>query len=154
MRWGEIDVTGRRLRIARAVTTVNGKPVVGAPKSGKVRTVALPAHVAAMLTTGEPGALVFPHTASGWMRASNVWRRWWAQAVANAQGRSGARALTAHELRHTAASLAIQAGASIRACRTCWACERGAHAGPLRAPLWVGRGRCGHRGRCAGVHPG
>jgi site-specific recombinase XerD len=46
------------------------------------------------------------------MRLHNVRRRWWCQAVAD----SGApAALSPHELRHTAASMAISAGASIKA---------------------------------------
>jgi integrase len=46
------------------------------------------------------------------MRASNVRRRWWAKALADA----GLPAdFKLHELRHTAASLAIRAGANIKA---------------------------------------
>ena len=46
------------------------------------------------------------------MRASNVRRRWWAKALADA----GLPAdFKLHELRHTAASLAIRSGANIKA---------------------------------------
>jgi integrase len=60
------------------------------------------------------------------MRGSNVRRRWWSQAVAAAQlfpetitdaggEQTVAYDFKLHELRHTAASLAIQAGANINA---------------------------------------
>ena len=61
------------------------------------------------------------------MRGSNVRRRWWSQAVAAAElfprtASDAAREQSPtvydfklHELRHTAASLAIQAGANIKA---------------------------------------
>ena len=61
---------------------------------------------------GVDDALLFPDSAGGWMRASNVRRRWWAKALADA----GLPAdFKLHELRHTAASLAIRAGANIKA---------------------------------------
>jgi integrase len=55
------------------------------------------------------------------MRGSNVRRRWWSQAVAAAElfprkvGDKVVYEFKLHELRHTAASLAIQAGANIKA---------------------------------------
>ena len=112
LRWHDVDIAGLRLRVTRSVTFVRGKPIVGPPKNGKPRTVALPAAVAAMLTPGADDALVFPDTAGGWMRASNVRRRWWAKALAAA----GLPAdFKLHELRHTAASLAIRSGCNIKA---------------------------------------
>jgi integrase len=101
-----------RLRVTQSVTFVSGQPVVGTPKNGKDRTVALPATVVRMLASGVDDALVFPDSAGGWMRASNVRRRWWAKALADA----GLPAdFKLHELRHTAASLAIRSGANIKA---------------------------------------
>jgi len=58
LRWRDVD--GLRLRIARSVTLVDGRFVVGSPKNGKGRTVSLPAFVADLLVRGEPDALVFP----------------------------------------------------------------------------------------------
>jgi integrase len=112
LRRRDVDIAGLRLRVTRSVTFVNGHPVVGTPKNGKDRTVALPATVAAMLAPGADDALVFSDSAGGWMRASNVRRRWWAKALADA----GLPAdFKLHELRHTAASLAIRSGANIKA---------------------------------------
>ncbi|MGB5796777.1 MAG: tyrosine-type recombinase/integrase [Mycolicibacter algericus] len=112
LRWRDVDIEGLRLRISRSVTFVAGKAVVGSPKNGKERTVALPATVAKLLTAGAPDDLVFPDSAGGWMRASNVRRRWWARALADAGLPTDFKL---HELRHTAASLAIRAGANIKA---------------------------------------
>ncbi|WP_242657231.1 tyrosine-type recombinase/integrase [Mycobacterium talmoniae] len=112
LRWRDVDTDGLRLRVCRSVTFVAGKAVVGSPKNGKERTVALPATVARMLTPGAADDLVFPDSAGGWMRASNVRRRWWARTLADAGLPTDFKI---HELRHTAASLAIRAGANIKA---------------------------------------
>jgi integrase len=127
LRWRDVDLKNLRLRIARSVTLVDGRFVVGSPKNGKARTVSLPAFVGDLLfTAGADDALVFPDSAGGYMRGSNVRRRWWLQAVAGAQlfprtatDPAGKQVVVydfkLHELRHTAASLAIQAGANIKA---------------------------------------
>ena len=126
LRWRDVDIAGLRLRVTRSVTFVGGQPVVGTPKNGKDRTVALPATVARMLAPGADDALVFPDSAGGWMRASNVRRRWWSKAVAAAElfpktitDAAGKQTVVydfkLHELRHTAASLAIRSGANIKA---------------------------------------
>ena len=96
--------------------------------SGSVppRTVSLPAFVADLLVPGDPDALVFPDSEGGHMRGTNVRRRWWARAVTEAQlfprmetNAAGESVIVydfkIHELRHTAASFAIQAGANIKA---------------------------------------
>ena len=90
--------------------------------------MSLPALVADLLEPGDLDSLVFPDSAGGYMRGSNVRRRWWSQAVAAAQlfpravtDAAGKKAVVydfkLHELRHTA-SLAIQAGANIKALQT------------------------------------
>jgi len=118
--WRDVDIAGLRLR-TRSVTFVGGQPVVGTRKNGKDRTVALPATVARMLAPGVDDDLLFPDSSGGWMRASNVRRRWWAKALADA-GLSADFKL--HELRHTAASLAIRSGANIKALQNMLATPR------------------------------
>jgi integrase len=126
LRRRDIDLDARSLRITRSVALVDGAFEVGSPKSGTGRTVSVPAFVVGLLTAGEPDALVFPDSQGGLMRGSNVRRRWWSQAVSAAKlfprtELNAAREpvtvydLKLHELRHTAASLAIQAGANIKA---------------------------------------
>ena len=62
LRWRDVDVEKLRIRVARSVALVNGVFEPGTPKSGKGRTVSLPAFVADLLTRDEkvPDALVFP----------------------------------------------------------------------------------------------
>jgi integrase len=126
LRWRDLDLDSLRVRISRSVTLVDGEFVVGSPKNGKARPVSLPAFVAELLSPGGLDALAFPDSAGGYMRGSNVRRRWWAQAVAAARlfpqtvtDAAGKQTVVydfkLHELRHTAASLAIQAGANIKA---------------------------------------
>ena len=120
LRWRDINLDKLRVRVSRSVTLVDNKFVIGSPKGGKARTVSLPAFVAELLTPRGADTLVFPDSAGGWMRGTNVRRRWWSQAVAAAQlfprteGDLVVYDFKLHELRHTAASLAIQAGANIK----------------------------------------
>jgi integrase len=93
--------------------------------------VSVPAFVAEMLESAHgrqprADALVFPDTEGGQMRGTDVRRRWWPQAVTAAElfprtvvDAAGEQTTVydfkLHEVRHTAASLAIQAGANIKA---------------------------------------
>lgn len=126
LRWRDVDLDKNSLSISRSVTLVDGQFVVGTPKGGKGRTVSLPAFVADLLEPGAPDALVFPDGRGGYMRGTNVRRRWWSDAVTAAGlfprlDRTGAGEpvtvyeFKLHELRHTAASLAVQAGVNIKA---------------------------------------
>jgi integrase len=126
LRWRDVDFRKNTVRVARSVTLVDGTFVVGTPKNGKGRTVSLPAFVTELLAPGDSDALVFPDSEGGYMRGTNVRRRWWSQAVAAAElfprteFDAGGKPhvvydFKLHELRHTAASLAIQAGANIKA---------------------------------------
>jgi len=119
LRWRDVDLAARRLRIARSVTLVDGLFEIGSPKSGKGRTVSLPAFVADLLAPGEPDALVFPDSEGGHMRGTNVRRRWWSQAVAAAElfprtivdaagGQSTLYDFKLHDLRHTAITTAVR----------------------------------------------
>lgn len=134
LRWRDLNLEKKEIRVSRSVTLVNGVFEVGSPKNGKARSVSLPAFVADLLSSNRStksdvvdlDALVFTDSAGGHMRGTNVRRRWWSQAVAAAQlyprtvtDASGEQTTVydfkINELRHTAASLAIQAGANIKA---------------------------------------
>lgn len=124
LRWRDVDLEKRTMRITRSVTLVEGAFELGTTKSAKGRTVSVPAFVVAMLrrssTALDLDTLVFPDTNGGYMRGSNVRRRWWSQAVAEAElfpqrvGDTVTYEFKLHELRPTASSLAIQAGANIK----------------------------------------
>jgi integrase len=119
LRWGEatalrvcdIDLDRRRIDVRRAHSDVGGRIVLGTPKSHQSRTVPIPRFLAdelAKLTTGEPPEqLVFTTSGGTVLRLSN----WRLAVFTPARGRAGLSArFRIHDLRHTAASLMIQAG--------------------------------------------
>ncbi|WP_395704754.1 tyrosine-type recombinase/integrase [Rhodococcus ruber] len=111
----DVNFDRARLRVHRSATLVDSMIVVSSTKSNKGRDVPLPRFLAELLeqriTGWRPEALVFPDSRGGYLRANNVRRRWWDRAVNDSGAPEG---LTPHELRHTAASLAITAGANIK----------------------------------------
>ena len=122
LRWGEatalrvkrVEPQLGRLRVVEAVVDVNGHAVFGPPKTHQHRTVPVPAFLradlgAALVGKG-PDDLVFTAPRGGVLRVQNFRRRGF-DAAATAVGLGG---LVPHELRHTAASLAIAAGASVK----------------------------------------
>lgn len=115
LRVGRVDLERRRFRIEESVTEVNGKLVWSDPKDHQRRTVPFPEFLDGVLAeaVADRGrdALLFPSLGGGALRVRNV-RRDWFDASAE---RAGLRGLTPHELRHTAASLAVSAGASVLA---------------------------------------
>lgn len=121
LRWGEAvalrgrDVDGTRVRIDRAVVPTKAGWQVGPPKTHERRTLYLPAFVAAMLPEAGPDELIFPAQRGEYLRTPGKVQRgrrqWWQQALEDA----GVEYLRIHDLRHTAASLAVQAGAHVKA---------------------------------------
>lgn len=126
LRVSDVDHIKRRLRISKAVTSVPGSRRAGVEALGRVlgpvknhtsRTVPLTAFVAHRLkvyiATAGRGRddLIFPslHDPQAWLPLEQF--RWIFDKAAAAIGQDG---LTPHELRHTAASLAIQSGANVK----------------------------------------
>jgi integrase len=122
LRWGEavtlrvrdLDLLRRRAAVSENAVQSGSQIFVGTPKAHKQRTVPLPefllTHLARQCEGRERGDLLFgyggqhlrrPHPTSGWF----------AKAVAE----SGIPRATPHDLRHTAASLAVSAGANVKA---------------------------------------
>jgi integrase len=102
------------LEILEAMTEVNGEAVFGPPKTHQTRSVPVPAFLRdalTMLIAGR-GADDFFFTAprGGVLRVGNFRRHCFDKAATSA----GVDGLVPHELRHTAASLAIAAGASVK----------------------------------------
>ena len=112
---GMVDQVRRRLRIEESVTEVNGALVWSEPKDHQRRTVPWPAflddEIRAAVTGKGPEDLLFPSAGGGVLRVRNMRRDWFDSAVKAAK----VGPLTPHELRHTAASLAVSAGASVLA---------------------------------------
>lgn len=115
LRTKDIHLSRRRLRISRSVTDVGGHLNVGPPKGGKDREVPLTADIVERIgerIKGQPrDALVFPTPRGRWMRSNNFKRRTYDPAVLAA---GLPPTLWVHDLRHTAASLSISAGASVK----------------------------------------
>ena len=122
LRVRDLDLDAGRVRVRASVTEVNGKLVEGPPKNGKARSVPLAHFLRAPLASSVQGrssdGLVFRAARGGPLRA-NTWRsRDFAAAVRAAQGAAPydkpLPTLVPHDLRHTAASLAVQAGANVK----------------------------------------
>ena len=124
LRWSEfaalrvrhMDLLRRRIDVSDAVTEVNGSHLVwGTPKSHERRSVPIPRFLVDELAIALAGRgrdeLAFPGARGGVLRNRTARRAWLDQAAA-AIGEAG---LTPHELRHTAASLTVSAGANVKA---------------------------------------
>jgi integrase len=115
LRVNTIDFLRRRLVVAEAMTEVHGHLVWGTPKSHEARSVPIPRilidDLAAQVAGKGRDDLVFTTATGAPLRNRNARRAWFNDAAA-AIGEPG---LTPHELRHTAASLAVSAGANVKA---------------------------------------
>ena len=108
-----VDLGKRRIRVAASVTRVDGVMVWGTTKGRKARSVPIPAFLAPLLAAQmrgkKPRDLVFTNL-SGEVIAPGVLRR----PLARAAAEIGVEGFRIHDLRHTAASLAIAAGADVK----------------------------------------
>jgi integrase len=124
LRWGEatglrvrdIDLVRRRINISVNAVEVGGEIVVGTPKTHKRRSVAFPAFLSEPLSAGtdgkKPDDLVFSDATGNHLnRATRGERSWFKSSLTKA----GIEPMTLHDLRHTAASLAISSGANVKA---------------------------------------
>lgn len=124
LRWSElaglrverIDLVRGRINITEAVTELDGGRLVwGEPKSYENRTVPIPRFLRddlALHVAGRSAKDLLFTTVNGDVLRNRNARRSWFDPAAAAIGEPG---LTPHELRHTAASLAVSAGANVKA---------------------------------------
>ena len=115
LRVGDVDLKRRRLEITQTVVADKGYQRIEAPKDYEHRTIPIPAFLTALLTRqiGDRPAtnpVFYGIRTKTWLR-NHVFRVGWFDPAATAVGLDG---LTPHELRHTAASLAISAGANVK----------------------------------------
>ncbi|WP_349307104.1 site-specific integrase [Arthrobacter sp. H35-D1] len=126
LRWGEavalqvkhLNMLKRRINVEVNAVEVGSKIEVGTPKSHKKRSVPFPAFLTEPLAAACEGKhrddIVFPGVDGQYLRSARIHednQSWFAGAVK----RSGIPRITPHDLRHTAASLAVSAGANVKA---------------------------------------
>jgi integrase len=116
LRVGRLDFLRRRALIAESVTVVQGRGQVwGTPKSHERREVPIPRflidELARHVSGKSPDELVFAGVRGGTAMRAAIFRRAGFDKAAEVIGVPG---LHPHELRHTAASLAIASGANVK----------------------------------------
>lgn len=125
LRWGElaalrvrdVDMLRRRLSVNENAVRVGAEVHVGTPKTHELRSVGFPTFLVlplARMCEGKPrDALVFGGGLEYMQRprTSGSSRSWFLRALDDA----GLERMTVHDLRHTAASLAIATGANVKA---------------------------------------
>ncbi|GAA2171115.1 tyrosine-type recombinase/integrase [Agrococcus versicolor] len=126
LRWGElvalrvrdVNFLRRRLSITRNAVEVNGEFHLDSTKTNENREVPVTREVLdriALACEGKgPDDLIFDDGHGGFMkrtRASAGSKSWWKTALAKAE----VEPMVLHDLRHTAASLAVSAGANVKA---------------------------------------
>jgi integrase len=122
LRWGEacalrcrrVHLDKQRLTVAESLAEVNGEFHWGETKTGRIRTVAIPRFLCALLAAqleglpDDPDALIFTAPDGSPLRNNWFHRRVWDPARDAADVPSDLRI---HDLRHTCASLLISQGA-------------------------------------------
>jgi integrase len=115
LRVSRLDLLRRRVTVAVAFSEVRGELVEGTPKNHQRRSVPIPRflidELAAHVAGKAPDALVFTAPNGGPLRNTNFRPRIFTPAAESV----GLAGITPHDLRHTAASLAIAAGANVKA---------------------------------------
>jgi integrase len=127
LRWGEmaalrvcdLDMLRRRVNVSRSVTEA-ARLVWSTPKTWERRSVPFPAsladELAALMVGKGRDDLVFTNLHGAVLRNSHYRQDVFAQAVLRCQQADETfPSITPHDLRHTAASLAISAGANVKA---------------------------------------
>lgn len=142
LRWGEatalrikhVDTVRRRVRVEENAVEVGSQVIIGTPKTHEKRTVPYPVFLAPVIehpvATRPRDALLFgdgdhfirrAKSTTGWFNSAVMQVRGETQERIQAATAAGLRPphpfprVTPHDLRHTAASLAISAGANVKA---------------------------------------
>lgn len=122
MRWGElaalkvrnVDLTTGRIWIGESLGWIKGRPWITTPKNGEAREVIAPVFVRDLLSKlcegKNPDDLVF-EIDGDYLRPVHMEHGWY---VAARRAAELPDKLTIHDLRHTSASLAVQAGANVK----------------------------------------
>jgi integrase len=128
LRWGElaalrvrnVDLANQRLHIVESVSEVGGTLAWGTPKSGESRVVTFPAFLAAPIAQRTAGKRGSDFLFTSWqglpLRNNNFRHRVFDPTLEALRAQNPSFPIvTLHDLRHTAASLAVSAGANVKA---------------------------------------
>lgn len=113
LRVGDVDLLRRRIHVRSNLTEVGGRLVEGSPKTHASRWVPMPPQVidaVQPLLERDPDARLFTTPTGSPIRVGNFRRAVFDKATASV----GLEGLHPHALRHTAASVAVSAGASVK----------------------------------------
>ena len=123
LRWGELsglriqdlDLPRTRLQVKQTVVADKGYQRIEAPKDYEHLSIPIPEFLVTMLeqqVAGRPGSqpVFFGMRTKAYLR-NHAFRKGWFDPAATEIGLDG---ITPHELRHTAASLAVSAGAHVK----------------------------------------
>lgn len=118
LRVGDIDLGRGRIRVERSASKVNAETIIGTTKTHAARSVAVSASVlkllAPVMVAKSPGELLWCR-ANGQPLRPPTTTHWFGAAVKRCQAADALfPRVTVHELRHTAASLMIASGASVK----------------------------------------
>ncbi len=116
LRRGDVDTKVGILKVRRAVVRVDCTTMVGKPKSAAgIRDVAIPPHLLPVIrehllqhAEGGRDGLLFPAASGGHLAPSTLYKSFY-----KARQAAGRPDLRWHDLRHTAATLAAQTGATM-----------------------------------------
>ena len=127
LRWGEatalrvqdVDMLRRRVNVTENAVMVGGSIVVGSPKTHRSRSLPFPPSLSAPLgmlcERKDRGSLLFGNGID-YVRPSDSRGGWFASADRKCQKLDPTfERVTPHDLRHTTASLAVSAGANVKA---------------------------------------
>lgn len=116
LRRKDVDVKAGVLHVRRGVTWVDGKAIIGKPKSDAgTRDVAIPPHLLPAVKAHlrqhaqwGPDGLLFPSPRGANLTSATLYESWWP-----ARAAAGRPDLRFHDLRHTGAVLAASTGATL-----------------------------------------
>lgn len=113
LKWNDINFDRATITVNRTLKEVNGKLILNEPKTtSSRRTILVPRNVINLLGECNKNTLyVFTDTSGGCIRCQNLVRRSFKPLIEKA----GVPDIRFHDLRHTHATLLIQAGANIKA---------------------------------------
>ena len=115
LRVRRVDFGRRRLDIREIASEVGGRVVFGTPKTHQRRTVVVPRSLMPLIEAASEGKSPDDHVFTSPDGSTLRMRNWRSRVFDPARAAAGLHHVRPHDLRHTAASLAIASGATVKA---------------------------------------